>query len=304
MSLFIKEEMLLHLEILEINSIFHFMEVWEFLFLYQEEKAILKKWSQTNQQLINKNKPIKKEELRSLTRPQPTRIEKPKDEETPEKSNEEEVKEGEGSIEISEHDSFEEDTLNYKEVAVLNVGASFGELALISNKPRAATIRAKEDSHFAVLEKYDYQKVLGVIQEKILNRKINFFKNLQIFADWTRGAIAKATYYFHEKSFSRNYFLYKEGDPWNFTYVVIDGEFEATKITPMINDEEIEDWIMKECIKQDQITNRLNKAKLKEIQNCRIKRKQEQIWDSFDQSRYPRTSNSQSFWNTMNHKQK
>ena len=62
--------------------------------------------------------------------------------------------------------------MNYQEIIVLPAGASFGELALISNKPRAATIRAKEDWHFAVLEKQDYQKVYGVIQEKILNRKI------------------------------------------------------------------------------------------------------------------------------------
>lgn len=69
-----------------------------------------------------------------------------------------------------------EEDENYKEVVVLPAGTSFGELALISHKPRAATIRAKVDCHFAVLEKADYQKVYGVIQEKILNRKVNFFK--------------------------------------------------------------------------------------------------------------------------------
>ena len=85
---------------------------------------------------------------------------------------EQESEEAEISDDISEHDSFEEDMHNYNEVAILPTGESFGELALISNKPRAATIRAKEDCHFAVLEKSDYQKVYGVIQEKILNRKV------------------------------------------------------------------------------------------------------------------------------------
>ncbi len=37
-------------------------------------------------------------------------------------------------------------------VAVLKAGASFGELALISKQPRAATIRALKDCHFMVLE--------------------------------------------------------------------------------------------------------------------------------------------------------
>ena len=44
------------------------------------------------------------------------------------------------------------------EVAKLEGGQSFGELALISSKPRAATIRCKKDTHFAVLDKNAYQK--------------------------------------------------------------------------------------------------------------------------------------------------
>ena len=42
------------------------------------------------------------------------------------------------------------------EVAILNHGSSFGELALISNKPRAATIKCITDTHFLVLHKQDY----------------------------------------------------------------------------------------------------------------------------------------------------
>jgi cAMP-dependent protein kinase regulator/cGMP-dependent protein kinase 2 len=43
-------------------------------------------------------------------------------------------------------------------------GKSFGELALISNKPRAATIRCLKDCHFAVIEKQNYEKVLQKIE--------------------------------------------------------------------------------------------------------------------------------------------
>jgi CRP-like cAMP-binding protein len=45
----------------------------------------------------------------------------------------------------------------------LKSGKAFGELALIKNKPRAATIRCNEDSHFAVMSKVDYEKVLQKI---------------------------------------------------------------------------------------------------------------------------------------------
>lgn len=50
------------------------------------------------------------------------------------------------------------------EVVTLREGKSFGELALIKNKPRAATIRCKDDCHFAVMNKADYQKVLQRIE--------------------------------------------------------------------------------------------------------------------------------------------
>lgn len=47
------------------------------------------------------------------------------------------------------------------QVAILKGGNSFGELALIQHKPRAATITCRTDCKFAVLVKKDYQKVLG-----------------------------------------------------------------------------------------------------------------------------------------------
>lgn len=117
----------------------------------------------------------------------------------------------------------------YNEVAVLPAGSSFGELALISSKPRAATIRTKCNSYFAVLEKEDYNKVYGVIQEKLLNEKIDFFKSLPVFSDWTRISVAKLTYFFYEKEFKRNHVVFQEGDPSRFCFIVIEGEFEATK---------------------------------------------------------------------------
>ncbi len=47
------------------------------------------------------------------------------------------------------------------EVRVLPAGAAFGELALMSNKPRAATIIAKEDTYFACLDKTPFDKILS-----------------------------------------------------------------------------------------------------------------------------------------------
>lgn len=44
------------------------------------------------------------------------------------------------------------------EVSTLESGKSFGELALMSSKPRAATIYCKEEWYFAVIGRDDFQK--------------------------------------------------------------------------------------------------------------------------------------------------
>lgn len=49
----------------------------------------------------------------------------------------------------------------YIEINKLAAGKSFGDLALIGSKPRMASIRCLEDTHFAVLSKQDYNNVIG-----------------------------------------------------------------------------------------------------------------------------------------------
>ena len=54
----------------------------------------------------------------------------------------------------------EEKSTLEKEVHQMVKGQSFGELALIYDIPRAASIQAKTDCHFAVLEKECYAAIL------------------------------------------------------------------------------------------------------------------------------------------------
>ena len=51
-------------------------------------------------------------------------------------------------------------------VKILTQGMAFGELALLDNKPRAATIICEEDCHFAILEKKSFLEILSISQTK------------------------------------------------------------------------------------------------------------------------------------------
>lgn len=58
---------------------------------------------------------------------------------------------------------FDERTREFTEniIGELNMGGAFGELAIIENKSRAATVICKTNCLFATLIKEDYQNILG-----------------------------------------------------------------------------------------------------------------------------------------------
>jgi CRP-like cAMP-binding protein len=89
----------------------------------------------------------------------------------------------------------------YKEVVQLGTGSSFGELALINNKPRAATIKCLSDCHFAVISKNVYEKVLKKIEIKNQNQLVDFLKHLPFFAGWSRTALARLKYNLEQGEF-------------------------------------------------------------------------------------------------------
>eukprot|EP00347_Sterkiella_histriomuscorum_P019194 403342576 len=115
------------------------------------------------------------------------------------------------------------------EFTQLKAGKSFGELALIKNRPRAATITCIEDCHFAVMSKNDYEKVLQKIELKKMQKIIDFLHQLPFFRVWTKTSLSKLHYSFEEKAFTRNQVVYREGDESSMVYIIKSGEFEVTK---------------------------------------------------------------------------
>ncbi|CDW81071.1 UNKNOWN [Stylonychia lemnae] len=117
----------------------------------------------------------------------------------------------------------------FSEFTQLKAGKSFGELALIKNKPRAATIKCTEDCHFAVMSKTDYEKVLQKIELKKMQKIIDFLHQLPFFKVWTKTSLGKLHYSFEERLFKRNQVVYREGDASEMVYIIKSGEFEVTK---------------------------------------------------------------------------
>lgn len=125
------------------------------------------------------------------------------------------------------------------EVVRLYKGMSFGELALIDNKPRAATIKCESDCIFATMERSDYTKTLSRIENRNINKVIDFFKDLPYFENYGRAALNKIRFNFSRIKFKRKHIIYKEGDPSDFVYIVINGDFELEKKIKCVDNKEM-----------------------------------------------------------------
>ncbi len=110
---------------------------------------------------------------------------------------------------------------------MLSAGESFGELALIKNKPRAATVRCNSEKvYLGVIDRNDYKKVLQRIEQKRIDAVTNFLYGLPLFGHWDRHLLVKLQYFFETQSFGRKQRVFSEGDPAKHVFIVKSGEFQ------------------------------------------------------------------------------
>lgn len=116
------------------------------------------------------------------------------------------------------------------QVATLDAGAAFGELALLSNEVRAATVKTKTSVALAILYKDDYDRIFMSQHDGQLKEKVKFLRSFPLFGDWTQLALSKLTYFFIELTYKRGEVLFKEGDSVHDVYFIKSGEFELRKL--------------------------------------------------------------------------
>ena len=114
------------------------------------------------------------------------------------------------------------------EVAVLGFGESFGEAAIINEKPRYYTAQATDKLMLAVLRRSDYFKIEGT-QEKVVTEKRDFLQSLEEFKFWSKASLYKLTFFFKEIKLRRGGVVYYEGDLPNAVYIIREGDFNFTQ---------------------------------------------------------------------------
>ena len=116
-----------------------------------------------------------------------------------------------------------------RELAQGKAGISFGEMALIKNEPRNATIIALEKCSLISIEKTDYTKIVKDIEEQRLMKELIIFKErFPIFKFWPSSKCFPLLSGLITQELGRDEYVYKQNEFPNEIYIIQEGVFEVS----------------------------------------------------------------------------
>lgn len=122
--------------------------------------------------------------------------------------------------------------LEHTEVLEYNTGDTFGELALLRNANRAASVKCKLGTHFAVLDKEVFSKIVAKSAEIVLESKVDFLAKIPFLASISRISLQKASYYFKEQTYRHRQEVFRAGEAVSHVYFIKEGAFEVLVTLP------------------------------------------------------------------------
>lgn len=109
-------------------------------------------------------------------------------------------------------------------VVELGPGAAFGELALLYNMPRAATVTAVSDSKLWAVGRETFKSILAHQLYKKRNLYESFLKKVEILSELEQYEYWKIADALQPISFKKDDVIVKQGDEGNNFFIVIEGE--------------------------------------------------------------------------------
>ena len=114
-------------------------------------------------------------------------------------------------------------------VGSMHPGSAFGELALINDVKRAATVRIDETSQLWLLDRQTFRRVLNQQENSSKEEKISFLRRINLFEKLHDNSLIKIVNALNVAKFQEGAKIFKEGDVGNCLYIVFKGLVSLTQ---------------------------------------------------------------------------
>jgi cGMP-dependent protein kinase len=113
--------------------------------------------------------------------------------------------------------------------SVSKSGTSFGELALLYNTPRNATVKTKTRATFWVLDRLTFRRLMRNVTEERLKAFQEFLSSVPLFQPLSNNERSRVAEALETQMFRHNEDIVREGERGDTMFIILDGNVQVTK---------------------------------------------------------------------------
>lgn len=116
-----------------------------------------------------------------------------------------------------------------KRIAFINPGKSFGEMALLNNAVRQATVRATQSCRLWCLSRRDFREVAAAQERAKLEEKLRFLKTIELFEKLVDSSLERIAEVMIMKTYQLGDKIIRQGDVGDCFYMISTGRVTVTQ---------------------------------------------------------------------------
>lgn len=119
----------------------------------------------------------------------------------------------------------------------LGVGKAFGELAILYNCKRTASIKAVTDGKLWAMERTVFQQIMQSTGMKKMENQVNFLKIVPLLSNFPHNILSKISDVLELEVYKKGDYIVREGTSGDTFYIISEGDVKVTKKASTKEDE-------------------------------------------------------------------